>query len=119
LAAREISAGELLDACLAQVEQLNPSVNAVVALDIEGAKRRAREADEVAARGGSLGPLHGLPLTIKDSFEVVGMPTSSGFEELPNHRPTRDAMPVARLRAAGAVIFGKTNLPPSATDHQS
>ena len=119
LKARKIGAVELLDACFAQVERLNPKVNAIVALDVESARRRAREADEAAARGRSLGPLHGLPITIKDSFEVAGMPTTCGFEELRDHRPAHDALAVAKLRAAGANIFGKTNLPPGATDHQT
>jgi amidase len=119
LAVRKISALELLEFCLARVEKLNPTYNAVVALDVEGARRTARAADEALARGRNLGPLHGLPMTIKDAFEVAGMPTTCGFEELRHYRPDRDAASVARLRQAGAVIFGKTNLPTGATDHQS
>jgi amidase len=119
LAERKISALELLELCLARVEKLNPAYNAVVALDVEGAKRAAREADDALAKGRSLGPLHGLPVTIKDAFEVAGMPATCGFEELRHYRPERDAGSVAKLRRAGAIIFGKTNLPTGATDHQS
>ena len=119
LSERKIGAVELLDHCLTRVEQLNPTYNAVVALDVDGARERAREADEALAQGRSLGPLHGLPITIKDAFEVIGMPATCGFEELRDYRPERDAASVAKLRRAGAVIFGKTNLPTGATDHQS
>ena len=119
LMARQISVRELLDLYLARVEKLNPAINAVVALDVEGAKRRAWEADEGIARGDAVPPLHGLPMTIKDAFEVVGMPATCGLEPLRHHRPERDADAVARLRRAGAIIFGKTNLPAGATDHQS
>lgn len=119
LADRKISALELLEAHLARVEKLNPVYNAIVALDVEGAKERAREADEAIARGRSHGPLHGLPMTIKDAFEVAGMPATCGIEELCDYRPDHDAASVSKLRRAGAIIFGKTNLPAGATDHQS
>jgi amidase len=117
--ARKISARELLEICISRVERLNPIYNAVVALDVDGARERAREADDLTARGESLGPLHGLPMTIKDAFEVTGMPATCGFEELRDYRPDHDAASVSRLRQAGAIIFGKTNLPTGATDHQS
>src|SRR5262245_32665345 len=74
----EVTATELLELHLDRVERLNPDINAVVALDVEGASVRAREADEALARGELWGPLHGLPMTIKDAFAVVGMPTTAG-----------------------------------------
>jgi amidase len=119
LASRKVSALELLDLHLARVKVLNPIYNAVVALDEEGARRQARAADEVFAKGIDLGPLHGLPMTIKDSFAVAGMAATCGIEELRDYRPAHDATAVARIRASGAVIFGKTNLPAGAADHQS
>ncbi|MBR1177199.1 amidase [Bradyrhizobium sp. KB893862 SZCCT0404] len=119
LAARKVSALELLDLHLARVKALNPVYNAVVALDEEGARERARAADEASARGHGNGPLHGIPMTIKDSFAAVGMAATCGIEELRNYRPAQDAVAVGRIRGAGAVIFGKTNLPAGAADHQS
>ncbi len=116
---RRVGALELLEFYLERVERLNGSINAVVALDAEGARARAREADAALARGESWGPLHGLPMTIKDSLEVVGMTTTSGAPELEDHRPERNADSVQRLLDAGAVIFGKTNLPLYAGDFQS
>lgn len=119
LNARRISARELLDLHLDRVKRVNPSCNAVVALDEEGARRQAGAADEKVARGEMAGPLHGLPMTIKDSFAVAGMPATCGLEELRDYRPREDAVAVAKIRAAGAVTFGKTNLPAGAADHQS
>jgi amidase len=119
LASRRISAVELLDAHLARVNRINTVCNAVVALDEEGARREARAIDEKLAPGGSIGPLHGLPMTIKDSFAVIGMTATCGLEALRDYRPPQDAVAVAKIRAAGAVIFGKTNLPAGAADHQS
>jgi amidase len=114
---REIGALELLDLLLARVERLNPGLNAVVALNAAEARRDARAADNRAAD--RRGPLHGLPLTLKDVWEAVGLPATCGFPELAHHRPLHDADAVARLRAAGAIPFGKTNVPLAAADHQS
>jgi len=119
LASRQVSACELLDLHLDRVTRLNPSCNAVVALDEDGARHEARDADERLARGEVTGPLHGLPMTIKDSFAVTGMAATCGLEELRDYRPGEDAVAVAKIRASGAVIFGKTNLPAGAADHQS
>ena len=116
LAAGEVSSRELLDHFLDRVERAGPAVNAVVALDAERARARAAEADDARARGESWGPLHGLPMTIKDAFETEGLVTTSGAPELRDHVPARDAVAVARLRAAGAVVFGKSNLPRYAGD---
>jgi amidase len=108
---------ELLDAQLERIERLDGELNAVVALDADAAREAARAADNAPA--GGRGPLHGLPMTIKDSYEVAGMPATCGFAHLAGHVPARDADAVARLRAAGAIPFGKTNLPMAAADHQS
>ncbi|MCA0242487.1 MAG: amidase [Proteobacteria bacterium] len=119
LAARRISAEELLDHHLARRAALDGAINAVVATDVGGARRAARDIDARRAAGAALPPLAGVTMTIKDSFEVVGMPATCGIPELAQHRPTRDADAVARLRAAGAVIYGKTNCPLGVSDHQS
>jgi amidase len=119
LISRKVSAVELLDLHLKRVSKLNPVYNAVVALNEENARHQARAADDALARGVDLGPLHGLPMTVKDSFEVVGMTATCGLEELREHMPAKDAVAVQKLRNAGAVIFGKTNLPAGAADHQS
>jgi amidase len=119
LASRRISARELLDLHLSRVKRVNPSCNAVVALDEEGARREARAADEKLARGEKTGPLNGLPMTIKDSFAVADMVATCGLKELRDYRPQEDAVAVAKIRAGGAVLFGKTNLPAGAADHQS
>jgi amidase len=119
LAARQIGTLELLDTILARVEAHNPTVNAVVAVDIDAARAAARRADDALARGETVGPLHGLPMTIKDTFAVTGMPTTGGLPALAGYRAEKDADGVARLRAAGAIIFGKTNVPLLASDHQT
>lgn len=119
LAAGEVSSLEALDALLDRVDRLGPALNAVVALDPDGARERARAADAARARGELWGPLHGLPMTVKDSIEVTGMPTTSGAPQLAKHVPARNADSVERLVAAGAIVFGKTNLPLFAGDFQS
>jgi len=116
---RAISSRELLDAFAARIDEYNPSLNAVVTLDLERAGRRALEADEATAHGKSWGPLHGLPVTIKDSLETEGMKTTAGFPPLADHVPARNAVAVQRAVDAGAIVFGKTNLPVLAGDWQS
>ena len=118
LRSREISSCDLLRHYRARIERFNPAVNAVVTLD-ERALEQAAAADAALARGESWGPLHGLPITIKDSLETAGLRTTAGAPEYAAHVPTRDADAVARLRAAGAIIFGKTNLPAYAADCQT
>jgi amidase len=115
----KVSATELLDLQFERVAAVNPALNAIVALDEDGAREQARRIDAARARGEDVGPLGGLPMTLKDVFEVVGMPATCGFPHLAEHRPTQDADVTARLREAGAVIFGKTNVPEGAGDHQS
>ncbi len=119
IARKEVSSRELLEAALARVERLDGAVNAVVALDAERALAAADQADAATARGGDLPPLHGVPITIKDSFQTEGLVTTSGAPELADFVPERDADPVARYKAAGAIVFGKTNLPIWAGDMQS
>jgi amidase len=118
LAARKISANELLEATLAQFERINPALNAIVERDFATAKTAADESDRRFAQG-TARPLEGLPITIKDSFEVTGLVTTVGVPALKTHRPLEDASAVARLRQAGANIFGKTNVPVFTSDFQS
>jgi amidase len=117
--AREVSARELLEAHLAQVARHNPRLNALVTLDEERARARALEADEALARGESWGPLHGVPITIKDSFMTAGVRTTSSYKRLAHHVPTHDATVVARLKKAGGILLGKTNLPTLTLDLQT
>jgi amidase len=116
---RRLSSRELLDELLARVDARNPVLNAVVTLDPERARERAARADEASARGESWGPLHGLPMTIKDVWETEGLLTTSGAPALADHVPDQDAVAVGRLRGAGAIVFGKTNTPLYAGDDQT
>jgi amidase len=115
---REVSSRELLEHYLHRTETLNPSLNAIVTLDPDGARRAADAADAALARGEITGALHGVPMTIKDTYETAGMRTTCGVEEW-DHVSDDDAEAVRRLRGAGAVIFGKTNTPSYAGDWQT
>ncbi|MCC6849670.1 MAG: amidase [Deltaproteobacteria bacterium] len=116
----EVGARELLDHYLARIERLNGALNAVVTLDVERARRAADAADTARTRGlAALGPLHGLPMTIKDTFETARLRTTAGATLLSGYVPGTDAAVVERVRAAGAVIFGKTNTPTYAADVQT
>jgi amidase len=108
---RELSATELLDAMLARIEAVNPSVNAIVTLAAEQARATAADLDARAARGSFAGPLHGLPIAIKDLAETAGIRTTYGSPIFASHVPSFDAPHVALLKAAGAVVIGKTNTP--------
>jgi amidase len=119
LRAKRIGCRELLELYLGRVERYNPALNAIIATDLPGARRRADEADAALARGEIWGPLHGVPMTIKESFDVAGLPTTWGLPEYKNARAERDALAVARYRAAGAVLFGKSNVPTLLADWQS
>lgn len=114
-----LTSTELTQALLQRIHEHNPQVNAVVALNEEQALARAAEADAIVARGEPTGPLHGLPLTLKDTWEVAGMVCTAGAPALKDHRPKRHADVVKRLEDAGAIILGKTNVPIYATDIQS
>lgn len=118
---REISSRELTAMFLARIARINPVVNAVVTLDEPGVLAAADAADRrtAAADPAELGPLHGLPATIKDAIEVAGMRSTGGSEALRDHIPDRDAPVVARLRRAGALIAGKTNVPEWSGDVQT
>jgi len=118
LAAGTCTSEDLLDAMLIQLKSHNSTLNAIVTLDEEGARKQALQADEARSRGKNPGLLHGIPITIKDSFQTAGMRTTSGFPLLKNYIPNKDAFAVARLKAAGAIIIGKTNLPVLAGDFQ-
>lgn len=108
---RAVSASEVLEAHLTRIEAINPLVNAIVTLDIDGARRRAREIDAQLARGEDPGPLAGLPVAHKDLVETKGMRTTYGSPIFADFVPDFDALIVARLKAAGAVTIGKTNTP--------
>ena len=116
---REVSSLEVLESFLAQVEKVNPKINAIVALDAERAKEKAIEADNKINLKSKLGPLHGLPMTIKDAFEVEGIVSTGGNPAWKDNIPKRNAEAVQRLVDAGAIIFGKTNVPFLSSDLQS
>ena len=116
---RKISAVELLELYLERVAAHNPALNAIVVTDLEGARARAKAADEALARGETWGPLHGLPMTVKESYDMVGTPTTWGIPRLHDNYPKRNALVVERFLGAGAVIFGKTNVPLHLSDWQS
>jgi amidase len=116
---KQISSRELLDVYLRRVDKFNPDLNAIVTLDAERASDHAAAADEATAHGESWGRLHGLPMTVKDVLETAGLRTTAGSPELAEYVPEADAVVVRRLKAAGAVIFGKTNTPFLASDGQT
>ncbi|MFI5309433.1 MAG: amidase family protein, partial [Polyangiales bacterium] len=116
---RALSSSELLEIQLRRIEQHNGKLNAVVTLDVERARARARQLDERLARGELTGPLHGLPMTIKDAYETAGIRSTGGAKALEAHVPRRNAVAVQRLIDAGAVIFGKTNVPEYSSDVQT
>lgn len=107
---RKISPVELLDAVLERIERLNPELNAFITVAAEQARADARRAEREIARGKHRGPLHGIPLPLKDNIETQGIRTTAGSKILANFVPARDADVVTALRQAGAVIIGKTNL---------
>jgi amidase len=109
--AKEISARELLDLHLRRIAEVNSTVNAVVSLDEERARAQAAAADEALARGEEVGALHGLPFAFKDTHQVAGWRTTFGSPVMADHVPERDELIVERVRGAGAVVIGKTNVP--------
>jgi amidase len=117
--ARRTSASQLVELYLERISRHNPALNAICTLDQAGASRRAREADAALARGELWGPLHGVPMTIKDALETAGLRTTGGHPPLKDYVPERDATAVARLRAAGAILLGKTNVPPLSADYRA
>jgi amidase len=115
IATRRVSPVEVLDAHLAAIARLNPLLNAVVTLAEEQARTAAREAEAAVTRGDRLGPLHGLPVAIKDVTVTAGIRTTFGSPLYRDHVPSEDAEVVRRLKAAGAIILAKTNTPEFAT----
>ncbi|HEY0975103.1 MAG TPA: amidase [Solimonas sp.] len=110
LARGEVCAVEVVDAHLARIDAVNPALNALIAPRTDLARQEARDADARRIRGEPLPPLHGLPCTIKDSLDVAGLPSTFGIPARASHRATQDERHVARLRAAGAIVLGKTNV---------
>ena len=108
---KKLSPVELVEAHLARIEALNPKLNAFVRVDVEGARRQARAAEVEVGKRKELGPLHGVPLSIKSSMEVAGLPWEAGTKLRAGVLGERDAPLVARLRQAGAIILGVTNAP--------
>jgi Asp-tRNA(Asn)/Glu-tRNA(Gln) amidotransferase A subunit family amidase len=111
IGARKLSPVELLESCLARIGQVNHAVNAMVAMDEERARSSAKAAEQAVMAGGKLGPLHGLPIGIKDLEETKGLRTTWGSPLFAEHIPAKDEAMVANLRAAGAIVLGKTNTP--------
>ncbi len=107
---RQLSPVELTEACLERIEALNPLLNAFITVSAEQALQAARQAEAILSRGESGGPLHGIPLAVKDLVDMQGVPTTAGSRILVGHVATEDATVVARWRASGAVILGKLNL---------
>lgn len=111
LGRRAISARDLLQAYLSRIEAVNPVINAIVTMDVEGATAQAQEADDALARGEDVGPLHGLVVAHKDLLPTKGMRTTFGSPLFKDFVPTEDAAVAARMREAGAIRLGKTNVP--------
>ena len=116
---RKVSSLELLNAYLTRIDEVNPAINAVVVQDRRAARAQARKADEEAARGIWRGPLHGLPMTVKEAFDLKGHATTMGYPSMTNNMAKEDALAVQRLKAAGAIVFGKSNVPVNNGDIQT
>ncbi|HXS27679.1 MAG TPA: amidase [Steroidobacteraceae bacterium] len=119
LRARKVGARELLEYYIRRIERYDGMINAVIVRDFARARERADAADRALGRGERAGPLHGLPMTIKESFHFAGTPTTFGFPQFRDNVATTNAVVVERLLNAGAVIFGKSNVPPGLMDGQS
>src|SRR2546430_8492794 len=117
--AGHVSATEVLEAHLAQIDKHNPALNAIITLDAEQAHERAGEADKALARGQVWGPLHGVPFTLKDAHATAGMRTTTGFPPFADYVPQEDSTMTARLKAAGGILIGKTNVAMMLADYQS
>jgi Amidase len=115
---RRVSAIDVLEHFLARVAKYDPRLNAIIWLDAERARERAKEADAALAKGQVWGPLHGVPMTIKESYNVAGSPTTWGDPKLRDNVTETSALAVERLKKAGVVLFGKTNVPLMLADHQ-
>ena len=116
---KEISSAELLALYFERVDRLNPALNAIIVQRRDEAMARAQAADAALARGERWGPLHGVPMTVKESYDVAGTPTTWGAPHLKDNIAAKDALSISRLKDAGVVIFGKTNVPLMLSDFQS
>jgi amidase len=116
---KELGSVELLDLYLDRIDRFDGPLNSVATLDADRARAACAAADAAVARGDELGPLHGLPVTIKDAIETDGIRSTGGATELRDHVPAADAPAVAKLKQAGAVVFGKTNVPRWSGDLQT
>ena len=119
IASKKLGSVELLKHYFERVDRFNPALNAIIVERREAALARAKEADEALARGERWGPLHGVPMTVKESYDVAGTPTTWGSPALKDNVAAKDALSISRLQAAGVVIFGKTNVPLMLSDFQS
>lgn len=106
----QISPVRIVDICLKRIEALNPKINAFITVLIDQARQQARIAEAEIKAGRWRGPLHGIPVGIKDFYDTAGVKTTAAFEHYRDRVPTRDAMAVTRLREAGAIIIGKMNM---------
>src|SRR5215467_7061994 len=116
---KQVSSHEVVEAYIHRIEAVNPRLNAVVQLTADTALARAKQADVALARREINGPLHGVPITIKDSFDTEGIISTAGTKGRVSFIPQQDATAVARMRAAGAIILGKTNLPELSLAYES
>jgi amidase len=116
---KEISSREMTDYFIARIEKFDADLNAVVVRDFDTARAAAEAADAALAKGASLGPLHGVPMTIKESYNIAGLPTTFGIPEFKDNVATEDSDTVAKYKAAGAHFMGKTNVPIRLADFQS
>ncbi len=116
---KEISSSELLEYYITRVKKYNPDLNAIIVENFDKARESAKQADESLSKGEILGPLHGVPMTLKESYGLTGTALTFGVPEFKDNISDSDALSVERLKNAGAVIFGKTNVPFRLADFQS
>lgn len=116
---KKIGCLELLNLYWKRIERYNHKINAIIFMNIEAARKRAKQADKALAKGEVWGPLHGVPMTIKESYDVLGMPTTWGVPQFRDNYPTKNAIAVDRFLKAGVVLFGKTNVPLYLADWQT
>ena len=119
IASRSLSSEAVTELYLSRIRAHNPALQSVIVPNAEDARRTARERDADLARGAAPGALHGVPITVKESFDVAGLPTTVNFRQLKGNVATANALVVARAREAGAVVLGKTNIPTLLSDYQS
>jgi fatty acid amide hydrolase len=110
IARGDITAVEAVEACIARIEQVNPALNAIVVKRYDAARAEARSADERRARGETLPPLHGVPITVKEAIDLAGTPATFGIQSLARNITAEDGLYVSRMRQAGAIVLGKTNV---------